>query len=251
MPLNGLYRKCADRHGRINRLIAILLALTGILLIFMVIPAVRENTRRANEIGCAIALDKAQGMISREYLFNDWDLTKQEAAAVVDKSRYSRDNLCPGGGDYFIVRDRDTATGFKVVCGLHDPDTKERARLSSGTALSRLSDELERRQKEGEAIPAKLKIKLNGKTLVCQRVDADPRLLFGTATDIDRKGIVCYYALAGDAEARKAVEEKEKLDLSGLKDGDVWYFGYADENHASSWKYRKGWSGDAWAAEEE
>ena len=247
MALKGLYWKCTNRHGGINRLIAILLGLTALLLVVMVIPTVREQKRSADEIGCVIALDKAQDMISEEYLFNDWNLTKQEASAVADKSRYSRDNLCPGGGDYFIVRDRDTATGFKVVCGLHDPDTQERARLSSGTALNRLSDELERLRKEEKTPPNKLKIKLNGKTLVCELVDSDPRLLFGTSTDIQRKGVVCYYALVGDADARKAVEDKERLDLSGLKEGDVWYFGYADENHASVWKYRKGWSGDAWA----
>lgn len=246
MLLKEIYRKCAERSGRINRLIAILLGLTAVLLIVIVAPSVRRNMENAAEIGCFIALDKAQGMMAEEYMFNDWGLTKQEAAAVVDRSRYSRENLCPGGGDYFIVRKKETSTGYKVVCGLHDADTKERTRLSSGAALTRLSDELKRLQDDGAAVPKEIKIELNGKKLACRQVQQDPRLLFGTATDIDRKGIVCYFALVGDEEAREAVEKKEALDLSGLKEGELWYFGYADENHASVWRYGKGWSGDAW-----
>lgn len=248
MFLKEAYRKCASRSGRINRLIAILLALTAVLLIVIVAPSVRRSAENAAEIGCFIALDKAQSMMAEEYMFNGWGLTKQEAAAVVDKSRYSRENLCPGGGDYFIVWKTDAELEYKVVCGLHDADTKERTRLSSGAALMRLSDELKRLQDKGDAVPKNLKIDLNGKKLTCQQVQQDPRLLFGTATDIDRKGVVCYFALVGDEEAREAVEKKEGLDLSDLKEGEVWYFGYADENHASVWKYRKGWSGDAWAA---
>ena len=246
MACTKICRKWTDRRGGINRLIAILLGLTAILLLVIVMPSVRRSMAKAAEIGCVVALDKAQGMMTEEYLFRAWSLTKQEAAAVVDKSRYGRDNLCPSGGDYFIVPKKDAATGYEVICGLHDADTRERARLSSGAALSRLSDELKRRQEEGEAAPDKVKIQLNGKTLVCQRVDRNPRLLFGTATDIDRKGIVCYYGLVGNQEEREAVEEREAADLSALKEGDVWYFGYADENHASVWICGKGWSGDAW-----
>ena len=234
-------RKCLDSRGGVNRLVAILLGLVAGMLILIATPAYRKSRYDAERVGCTFALDKAQDMMAVEYLFNDWSMTVQEAAAIVDKSRYERDNLCPGGGDYFIIR-KEGVLGYKVVCGLHDADTRERTRLCSGAVMSRLLEAL----KVGGASAKKTAVRLNGKKMVCRRVDADPGLMFGTKSDIERKGVVCYYALVGDAEAREAVEQAESVDLSALKEGDMWYFGYADENHASVWKYTKGWSGDAW-----
>ena len=213
-------RKWTDCHGGVNRLIAILLALLGVMLILLAVPAYLRYRENAEQIGCSFALRKAQDMMTVEYLFNDWKLTAQEAAAVVDRSRYARDELCPGGGDYFIIRQPD-GVDYKVVCGLHDPDTRERTRLCSGAVMSRILKELETRNPAAKSVT----VRLNGKKLTCHRVDADPGLKFGTKSDIDRKGIVCYYALTGDEEARAAVETSENIDLSQLEDGSVWYFG--------------------------
>ena len=234
-------QKCLNSRGGVNRLVAILLGLVAVMLILIALPTYRQSRYNAERVGCTFALDKAQDMMAVEYLFNNWSMTVQEAAAIVDKSRYERDNLCPGGGDYFIIR-QEGVLGYKVVCGLHDADTRERARLCSGAVMSRLLEAL----KHGNASAKKMTVLLNGKKMVCQRVETDPGLMFGTNSDIERKGVVCYYALVGDAEAREAVEQAESIDLSNLKDGDMWYFGYADENYASVWKYTKGWSGDAW-----
>ena len=234
-------QKCLDSRGGVNRLIAILLGLVAVMLILVAVPAYRQYRYDVEGVGCTFALDKAQDTMAVEYLFNNWSMTVQEAAAIVDKSRYARENLCPGGGDYFIIQ-KEGVLGYKVVCGLHDDDTRERVRLCSGAVMSRLLDAL----KDGNASAKKMKVSLNGKKVVCQRVDADPGLMFGTKSDIERKGVVCYYALVGDAEAREAVEQAESVDLSKLQEGDMWYFGYADENHASVWKYAEGWSGDAW-----
>ena len=245
MLATKLSRKCADARGGVNRLIAILLFLLVLLLLSIVIPAYLRYQHRAEQIGCTFAVDKADDMMSIETLF-EGSLTVQEAAVVVDKSLYRRDELCPGGGDFFLVHQEENAEKeYKVVCGLHDPDTKERTRLCSGAALKRLLDAIELAQKDGKD-PQTLKIRLNGKNLSCKRVEEKQDVFFGTKMDIDHKGIVCFYALAGDAAARETVEQAEKIDLSKLADGDVWYFAYADENHASVWVYSKGWTGDAW-----
>ena len=234
-------------RGGVNRLIAILLGLTALLTLSLAIPALLRYQERAQEIACNIARNKAQSMVAIESMFRDWDFSVQEAAAVVDKTRYQRDRLCPAGGDYFIVwqdepDSRYADTHYKVVCGLHDEDLKERTRLCSGAAFSRLLKELESRRE----IPDSVKITLNGKPLDCRRVDKNPGLKYGTDSDIDRKGTVCYFGLMGDDESRAALEESEKADFSAVKEGELWYFGYADKNYASVWGYGKGWSGDAW-----
>ena len=244
-------RKCANRRGAINRLIAILLSLTAVLLLAIAIPIYLRYKRDAEAFACMMAQNKAQSMVAIESMFNDWDISAEEAAAVADRTRYQRDSLCPAGGDYFIVWEeqpdsRYADTHYKVVCGLHDEDAARRTRLCSGAALSRLVKALDAARKNGNPSPKKLKITLNGKDLTCRRVEKNPGLRFGTKNDIDRKGTVCYYAVVGDDNARKETEKSEGLNLSGLKAGEVWYFGYANEDCASVWVYGKGWSGDAW-----
>ena len=249
-----LRKRLYENHGGVNRLIAILLGLIAALALSIALPVALSYWHDAREFACAMARNKAQSMVAIESMFNDWDLSVQEAAAVVDSTRYARDRLCPAGGDYFIVWEDEPLkqyadTRYKVVCGLHDEDLKERTRLCSGAALSRLAKELERLRKAGDAFPDAAKVRLNGKKLSCERVDANPGLDYGTASDIRRKGTVCYYALAGDAESREAMTKATGTDFSALREGDIWYFGYADPNHASAWTYGKGWSGDAWTGD--
>ena len=236
-------------RGGLNRLIALLLGLIALLSLSIAAPVYLGYQAEAQEFACMMARNKAQSMVAIETMFSNWDLSVQEAAAVADQSRYQRDSLCPAGGDYFIVwlsegDSRYADTHYKVVCGLHDEDLKERTRLCSGAALSRLLKGL-----NGAASPKRVNVRLNGKTLACQRVEENPGLEFGTKYDIDRTGTVCYYALMGDTEYRAALEESEHADFSGLREGELWYFGYADENHASVWRYGKGWTGDAWSAD--
>ena len=241
-----------NNRGGVNRLIAILLGLIAAILLLIIAPIYLEYQAHAQEFACLMARNKAQSMIAIEDMFSDWSLKREEAAAVADRTRYQRDSLCPAGGDYFILWNETpdaqyADTRYKVVCGLHDENLKERTRLSGGAALSRLTKELDRQRRRGNASPKTLKIQLNGKTLVCRRVEENPGLKFGTESDIERKGIVCYYGLIGDAESRAALQESENVDFSALREGELWYFGYADKNHAAVWKYGQGWSGDAWS----
>ena len=240
-----------NHRGGVNRLIAVLLGLTALLLISIAVPAYLSYQKEAQDFACQMARNKAQSMVAIEDMFSDWSLSSEEAVAVADRTRIERDKLCPAGGDYFIVWSEQPSaqyanTHYKVVCGLHDEDLQERARLCGGAALSRLTKELERQRERGNASPKTLKVQLNGKTLTCRRVEENPGLKFGTSSDIERKGTVCYYGLIGDEESRAALEEAENADFSALREGEIWYFGYADEHYASVWRYGKGWSGDAW-----
>ena len=240
-----------NHRGGVNRLIAVLLGLTAVLLLAIAVPIYLRYQAGAQDFACLMARNKAQSMVAIEDMFSDWSLSSEEAVAVADRTRIERDKLCPAGGDYFIVWSEQPSaqyanTHYKVVCGLHDEDLQERARLCGGAALSRLTKELERQRERGNASPKTLKVQLNGKTLTCRRVEENPGLKFGTSSDIERKGTVCYYGLIGDEESRAALEEAENADFSALREGEIWYFGYADEHYASVWRYGKGWSGDAW-----
>ncbi len=241
-----------NNRGGVNRLIAILLGLIAAILLLITVPIYLEYQAHAQEFACDMARNKAQSMIAIEDMFSDWNLKAEDAAAVADRTRYQRDSLCPAGGDYFILWEEQSDshyadTHYKIVCGLHDINLRERTRLCAGAALSRLAKELERQRSRGNASPKTLKIQLNGKSLTCRRVNENPGLRYGTDSDIERKGTVCYYGLIGDAESRAALQKSENIDLSALQEGELWYFGYADAHYASVWRYGQGWSGDAWA----
>ena len=51
------------------------------------------------------------------------------------------------------------------------------------------------------------------------------------------KGTVICYSITGHSDFGAD---------SGLEEGQVWYFSYADEEHCANWKSDDGWSGDSY-----
>ncbi len=223
----AILRKLHSRRG-INRLIALLTVLVLVMAVVVSIPVYRSYKERADKLGCTVALKKAQDMLDVEFLWN-YSLSHEEAIAVVERSKWEQDSLCPAGGDYFLVDRRDSDQGYRVTCGLHEDDTYLRTRLNAYHVFELLEDELFTRTRRGIDPPEEsVTFTVNGEELEVIRLSGDNGLRRGTSVSIDFKGIVCYFSLSSS--------------------GSVNWFVYADTNHAAVWRPGDGWTGDAYNA---
>ncbi len=209
----------------VNRLIVILLVLVIALGIVIAIPGYMAYQRRSEQIACTIALKKAQDMLDIGFLGNS-RLTYEEACAIVEKSKWEQDALCPSGGDYYLVEDGKENQPYRVTCGLHESDTRLRVRLNADRVYRLLTDALLELKAQNQEVPeAGFAFTLNGRSLTVTRLEEDNGLRWGTASTIDYKGTVCFFSVDDT--------------------GELTWFVYADENHAAVWLKSDGWIGDA------
>lgn len=219
-------RKLQSRRG-VNVLILILLVLVIALAVVITIPAIRSYELRGEGLACSVALKKAQDMLDAQYM-GKGTLTYDEAIAVVERSKWDMDALCPAGGDYYVVEEPDRQQKYRVTCGLHESDTRLRTRLNASRAYALLEENLEERARRGlEPTAADLEFTLNGKTVTVKRLEEDNGLRWGTGSSIDYEGTACFYSLT--------------------EEGEISWFVYADINHAAVWTLSGGWSGDSYA----
>ena len=158
-----------------------------------------------------------------EYL-SDPELTKDQAAIVVDKSKLTFENICPSEGDYYLVKQNGA---WHVTCGLHESDTYFRTRLNASRVLELLEERIATCRRLEIDLDRNIVFVINGKPLDVIRLAGDNGLRRGTDYSIDFDGIVCFFSLNADE--------------------DVGWFVYADANHAAVWKRSDGWSGDAYS----
>lgn len=214
-----------------NRLVAIVLVLVVVLVLAALYPAYRLYKTRSDALGCLAAMKKAQDWLDVEYLTH-YSLTLEEAEAVVEKSRWEMDTVCPAGGDSHLVYRPDSEQIYRIVCGLHDADTYERTRLNAVSVYDQLTETLSWAKRRGEAAPDEVTVTINSRELKVLRLDEPNGLRYGTASTTGFKGTVSYYAVDGAGALR--------------------WFVYADPDHAVVWRAedahaaRAGWSGDAY-----
>ena len=233
--MNRILKIAARRsRGGINRLVAVLLVLIAVMLVIIAIPSWKTFKYRSEKTACIQALKSARDGLIIEYLNNWEEGTVQDAMATLDKVMPARANICPAGGTVYLVRDDKGI--YEPICGLHDDDTKLRVRLNASRAKDLLGEALRKARRRSEEEPESVEIKLNGKKLVCVRVQEEPLLRRGTATTSGYEGVVAFYGIVGDGDFAK---------LSG-KAGEICYFIYADENHCAIWHKKDGWIGDSY-----
>ena len=221
-------------RGGVNRLIAVLLALIGVMLVLIAIPWVKSFNYRSECIACEQAMKSAKDGLIIDYLHN-WDAGDvEDAMDTLDEVLPARPDICPTHGTVYLMRREDGI--FEPVCGLHDPDLKLRVRLNASRAKDLLAEGLRVARKDSDTEPDEVEIELNGKALTCTRVAAYSDLRRGTSTTNGYDGVVALYGIAGDGDFTD----------TGLKDGEICYFVYADENHAAVWKHNDGWTGSAY-----
>ena len=222
------------KRGGVNRLIALLLAMIGVMLVLIAIPWWKSFRYRSECIACEQAMDSAKDGLIIDYLSHYDAGTAEDAITTLDEVLPGREDICPSHGTVYLVR-RDDGI-FEPICGLHDSDLKRRVRLNASRAKMLLEEKLRAARKKKDPVTGDLKIELNGKTLVCKRVTEESDLRRGTSTTNGYDGIVALYGIAGEGDFTN----------TWVDDGELCYFVYADENEAAVWRSKNGWTGSAY-----
>lgn len=227
------------RRGGVTRAAAVLLALIAVMLVIVAIPVWKSYSLRAEKLACEQALKSARDGLIIEFL-GRWDAgSPEEARQTLDQVLPERPNICPSGGTIYLIRRPDGI--FEPICGLHDSDAKLRARLNASRALELLRENLRQVRRYSDGEPESVSIRLNGRTLECVRVASEPELRRGTRTTRGFEGTVAFYALAGEGDFAP----------KGVKNGEICYFLYADEDNNAVWRADGQWQGTAYEGMEE
>ena len=211
-------RQKLHRISGLSRLALILILAILVMLVVILVPMILPYFGQAEDTGCATAMKSAQRKLDNTFVL-DGEMTTEEAEKAATQAVKDFDDLCPAGGEIYLIR--GGTTGYTVVCGLHDPDTHQRARLNAERTLERLEQALEREKILNENHdPVSLTVTLNSQNLVAVRDPLRDGLRYGTDSTIDREGTLAYY---------------------DLENGELVWFNFADENYALTWTADKGW----------
>ena len=232
---NYRYQKLHSRSG-ITRAACILMILIILMLILISIPAWKYYQNRAAQLGCGSSLNSANHQLSIEYLAGR-KITPETAKEIVTVAMDGWDDLCPGGGTPYLVED-ESKVGYRVVCGIHDKDTKERTRLNASHVLQQIKKRVKSAQIQGEMSPESVSVELNGKKYEAVLAEEENEFRTGNVARGKREEEpTIRYAVAGYGDFG--------MD-SGAREGKICYFSFADEHHYAIWSSKDGWLGDSY-----
>ena len=219
-------------------IIAILLVLIIVLAITSLIPSYKKYQDQAKEVACATALDTARRQLASNFMLNGFENgSAEEAKAFVTHVMNGWDDLCPDYGSVYIVPKDDSLLDWDIVCGLHCADKKLCTRLNAYNVRDQLREALLKERNKGNPFPESLPYTLHSKSHTAWLTDADIGLKRGTRLTEGQEGIVAYYSVVGHSDFGAD---------SGMKEGEMWYFTFADEDHCANWSYHDEWTGDSY-----
>ncbi len=216
-------KKPGEKDRSIRGLIYLLVFVILVLAVMVVVPLLQARESKAESYACTLSIRRAQDAVLLEF-YSDPEASLKEAAVAVDESKLAQDQLCPSGGDFYLIPEGGS---WHVTCGLHEENTYLRTRLNATYVFEQLQQQLESYRRLEMNLNTNLLINVNGKALDIIQVPGDNGLRRGTDYSIDFDGVVCFYSLNSS--------------------GQVNWFVYADANHAAVWKIADGWSGDAYS----
>lgn len=232
-----------------NRLVALLLLLIGVMLIVILFPSFRWMQEQAERHACEAGMDTAWRKMAEDYMIND-SIRTEDVKAAVGHAMAGWDDICPGGGKVYLVSTRrnrnskNDKTGgrlpYELVCGKHDKDEKLRTRLNADDVLKQLQNVLFERKRRGLTdIPESIEVTYNSKSLTAVLVDQKTGLRRGTSTTsgLEKEKAVAYYSIKGHSDFGAD---------STAEDGEIWYFSFADRLHCANWSCDDGWTGDSY-----
>jgi hypothetical protein len=228
--------KMKDDHG-LTILTWITLVAVVALSITAALPALKEYRRRVNATICEQGMDTCRREITTEFISNfNQQGTPEEAKALITKVMLGWDDLCPDLGTCHIIP-KSQGMPYDIICGLHNPDTKQNTRLNADYVLEQLKTNLAAAQKSGTQYPESLTYTLHGKERTAYLIDQQSGLKWGTDLNSSYDGIVAFYSVVGHSSFGAD---------SGAEDGTLWYFSYADEKHCANWNINENWTGDSY-----
>ena len=236
-PKTSVYGKVFGKSG-IARLVVILLVLALVMLIIVAKPAYLYLKEESDRIACVQSLDSASRQVAVDYLNKGGNQSAEEVKAEAARAMLGWDDLCPAGGNVYVVEsDGKNGLPYQLVCGLHGTDKKQCTRLNASNVYEQVVEAVRRERLDGNDYPESVTVTLHHKPLTAYLVDESTGLRRGTGATTGYEGTVAYYSIVGHSDFG---------DDSGLKDGRVWYFSYADEDHCANWSSKDGWSGDSY-----
>jgi len=188
------------------------------------LSAFRRHREAAETDGCRFAVSEAQKKIIGAEAAAQGPVSEETAKQAATMGTKPWSQLCPGGGDCYLVPDKDGF--FTVVCALHGEDDKQRTRLNAEGALEQVQKKLDTDRLQGREVPKTIRLTLNGEPLDAARTNSDIGLSHGTKFAPNYDGVIAFYLVNGET---------------------LQYFFYADEEHCAIWHLGVGWTGDSWS----
>lgn len=230
--------KLRDRSGASRLIIVILLVLVFVMTIVISIPTVQYFIRRSEELGCGTALDTARRQLATAYMSSGGFKSVDEAKEVVTYVMDGWEDLCPGGGNIYIVDQPGDEMPYGLVCGMHDKDAKRRTRLNASWVLDQLREALRQSKLAGNPAPESIPLTLNGENLEVLLTDKKTDWKRGTSSTHGVEGTVVRYGISGIGDFEPT--------YYAVPAGDICYLSFADEHYCANWSSRGSWSGDSY-----
>lgn len=209
----------------VSRLAAILAGLILVLVVLISIPTIKYYYDESQRVGCRDALSSANRIIKEEYMLDGFQNSAEAARDAAEKAMLGWTDMCPAGGSVYLAERPGTNVGYEVVCGMHDPDAKERTRLNASNAMKQLEQTIRSCVLTKKDIPDTITVQINSKDLIAQRTDEDTNIKRGTSSTSGVSGTVLFFS---------------------VEDNRLSYLCYADEDHCAVWRLDNGWTGDSY-----
>ena len=226
--------KYKNRRG-LTYFTVLLMLLVLAMLITVLTPVFLRWRDEACRFGCFVASSSARRQLAAESVLIDG---APEAEEIVDEAKNGREDLCVAGGTTYLVENTgENETPFDIVCGLHGNNRKQCTRCNACSVLEQVAQQVRLAQDRGEPFPTSVTVQLHHRDVIAILVDDYTGIHCGTARTDEYDGVVAFYAIVGHSSFGEG---------SGLKEGSIWYFSYADEEHYAAWSNIRGWTGDSY-----